>query len=100
MKRDEQIGRMILEAATGIHGYVARDLAQAWVNIAEQKQELQSRLDSLEKDAARYRLLRSAQDTDKCKFAVVMNAHYDCYASSEDLDAALDEALQSQGATK
>ena len=57
MQRNEQIGRMILEASTGMHGTVARDIAQAWVALAERKQKLQERVDSLQtqllKEAAR-----------------------------------------------
>lgn len=48
MIRDTQIGRMILEAVTGIHGDVARDVAQAWVTLSEQNQRLQSHIVELE----------------------------------------------------
>ena len=40
MVRDEQIGRMLMEAMAGMHGNMARDIAQAWCSIAEKKQHL------------------------------------------------------------
>ena len=48
MVRDEQIGRMLMEAMAGIHGNMARDIAQAWCSIAEQKQHLLCRIKELE----------------------------------------------------
>lgn len=50
MGRDEQIGRMILEAMTGLHGNMARDIAQAWCSMAEQKKNLLQHIAQLEKE--------------------------------------------------
>lgn len=66
-------------------------------------QELQSRLDSPEKDAARYRWLREQHWSNKgmCVVAKAENVKLGSFCPSTDLlDAAIDEALQSQGATK
>jgi len=52
---------------------------------------LQIELDTLRKDAARYRWLRIQDNEDFC-FAVVKNPHFDIYEASE-LDDAIDEEL-------
>ena len=50
MERDEQVGRMILEAMAGMHGNMARDIAQAWCSVVEQKQSLLQHIDQIEKE--------------------------------------------------
>jgi len=57
----------------------------------------EAELDTLRKDAERYRWLRIQDDEDFC-FAVVKNPHFDIYEANE-LDAAIDEELTKE-ATK
>lgn len=49
-------------------------------------------LERAEKDAERYRWLRS-QESEDFEFAVVKNPHFDVYGSGDELDAAIDAAL-------
>lgn len=43
----EAAGRLMLEASTGTHGDVAKQLADAWSEMAEKAQRLQAQLDTL-----------------------------------------------------
>ena len=102
MGRDEQIGRLLLEASTGMHGEEAKILSDAWCDMARNNEELQACITELEKDSARYRWLR--EQPDDCSVPRIDICYWTCENGDsvntgeglrlEAADKAIDTAMQ------
>ena len=56
------MGRLILEASTGIHGYIAKSISTEWARMAEQREDLADALRVVRRSLGWQHLSREAQE--------------------------------------